>query len=52
MLSLEDLARIRVDEAIQKGLREQHHQRILRTRKKSVSPTTVLRLWLALFLGH
>jgi hypothetical protein len=47
----EELARIRVDEAIQKGLKAQHIQRSLGRRKKSVSPPAPLILGLALLLA-
>ncbi len=47
----EELARIHVGEAIQEGLREQHIQRILPPRKKSVPNVTLLMISLALLLA-
>lgn len=48
---VEELARIRVDEAIQKGLKAQHIQRSLAPRKKSFSTPTPLIFGLALLLA-
>jgi hypothetical protein len=50
-LLTEELARIRVEEAIQEGLRGQHIQRILPPRKKSVPNATLLMIYLALLLA-
>jgi hypothetical protein len=47
----EELARIRVDEAIQTGLRAQHIQRSLAPRKKSVPTVTLLTFGLAILLA-
>lgn len=47
----EELARIRVEEAIQKGLREQYTRRILPPRKKSKSTAIMLGFCLALLLA-
>lgn len=51
----EELARIRVEEAIQEGLREQYLERILPPKKKSVSivilPLVCLLSLLAIGLG-
>jgi hypothetical protein len=47
----EELARLRVKEAIQEGLREQHIRRSLPPRKKSVPNATLLMICLALLLA-